>query len=66
MDYLVRFVQWHETFRRPEAESLAELQGLAIEWVSYSHNVGHHLAAGGGQEIGSIMRPNDHYRAPAG
>ncbi|KAI7557862.1 hypothetical protein D0864_15322 [Hortaea werneckii] len=36
MDYLIRFVQQHETFRRPEIESLADLAGYSLEWLSYS------------------------------
>lgn len=36
MEYLIRFVQWHETFRRPEIDALAEMHGLNLEWVSYS------------------------------
>lgn len=40
MEYLIRFVQMHETFRKPETEALAEIVGLRIEWISYSENVG--------------------------
>lgn len=36
MDYLIRFVQAHETFRRPELEALARLAGVDIEIVFYS------------------------------
>ncbi|KAI6809861.1 RNA methylase family UPF0020 protein [Hortaea werneckii] len=36
MEYLIRFVQQHETFRRPEIESLADLAGYSLEWLSYS------------------------------
>ncbi|KAI7103767.1 hypothetical protein KC352_g37434, partial [Hortaea werneckii] len=36
MEYLIRFVQQHETFRRPEIESLADLAGYSVEWLSYS------------------------------
>ncbi|KAK5120525.1 hypothetical protein LTR85_006180 [Meristemomyces frigidus] len=38
MDYLIRFVQIHETFRKPETDSLAEMAGLDIEWLSYSED----------------------------
>ncbi|KAK5130215.1 hypothetical protein LTR08_002300 [Meristemomyces frigidus] len=38
MDYLIRFVHIHETFRQPETEALAELAGLQIEWLSYSED----------------------------
>lgn len=40
MDYLIRFIQTHETFRQPEIEALAELNEVKIEWLSYSHDVG--------------------------
>jgi tRNA (guanine10-N2)-methyltransferase len=36
MDYLIRFVQAHEAFRRPELEALASLAGVEIEIVFYS------------------------------
>lgn len=39
MEYLVRFVQAHETFRRPELEALADLAGIEIEFVEYSKYV---------------------------
>ena len=39
MEYLVRFVQMHETFRQPEIDALADLEGLEIDWVSYSEDV---------------------------
>lgn len=39
MDYLIRFIQMHETFRRPETEALAELHGIEIEWLFYSDDV---------------------------
>lgn len=40
MDYLVRLVQWHETFRRHEIDALADLAGIGFEWIEYSENVG--------------------------
>ena len=40
MNYLIRFIQTHETFRRPETEALATLNDISLEWVSYSENVG--------------------------
>ena len=40
MDYLIRFVQFHENFRKPEIEALAELTNVKIEWVFYSDDVG--------------------------
>lgn len=39
MDYLIRFVQWHETFRKPEINALADLNQLDIEWISYCGQV---------------------------
>lgn len=39
MEYLIRFVQTHETFRRPETEAIAELYGLPLEWVLYDEDV---------------------------
>ena len=38
-DYLIRFVQVHETFRRPEIEALAVLADINIEFLSYSEYV---------------------------
>lgn len=52
MEYLIRFVQQHETFRKPEVEALAELLKIKFRWVSYSDDVGsisvHSQVAGGG------------------
>ena len=39
MDYLIRFAQQHETFRRPEIEALAVVGNLDIEFLYYSENV---------------------------
>jgi tRNA G10 N-methylase Trm11 len=40
MEYLIRFVHQHETFRKPEVDSLAELFNIKIRWISYSEHVG--------------------------
>ena len=40
MEYLIRFIQTHETFRQPEIDALAELHGIELEWLDYSHDVG--------------------------
>ncbi len=40
MDYLIRLVQVHQTFRRPEIEALAILAGTNVEFVYYDDNVG--------------------------
>ena len=47
MDYLIRFVHIHETFRQPETDALAELAALKIEWLSYSEDVRASLMAKG-------------------
>lgn len=39
MDYLIRFVQIHETFRKPEVETLAVLADVDVEFLSYSEDV---------------------------
>lgn len=39
MEYLIRFIQMHESFRKAETEALAELFGLQIEWVFHSEHV---------------------------
>lgn len=39
MEYLIRLVQVHETFRRPELESLARLHGIDLHIVEYSDDV---------------------------
>ncbi|KAK0335947.1 hypothetical protein LTR02_001595 [Friedmanniomyces endolithicus] len=36
MDYLIRFLQVHETFRQPETEALARLAGVQFEWIFYA------------------------------
>ena len=40
MDFLLRFVQVHETFRKPEIEALAVLANVNVEFLSYNENVG--------------------------
>ena len=39
MDYLIRFVQVHESFRRPEIEALAVLANVNVEFLHYSEIV---------------------------
>ena len=39
MDFLIRFVQVHESFRRPEIQALAVLANVNVEFLSYSENV---------------------------
>lgn len=43
MDYLIRFIQTHDTFRKPETEALATLNGIKLEWLFYSEDVCHVL-----------------------
>lgn len=38
-EYLVRFVQMHESFRIPELQAAAELAGVPLEIVDYSDDV---------------------------
>lgn len=40
MEYLIRFAQAHETFRRPEIEALASLAGIDLEIIFYDEFVG--------------------------
>ena len=39
MDFLIRFVQTHESFRKPEIEALAVLANVDVDFLSYSENV---------------------------
>lgn len=39
MEYLIRLIQIHETFRRPELEALAEIANIKLEFVFYSADV---------------------------
>lgn len=39
MDFLVRFVQVHESFRKPELEALAELQAIHLKVLQYQPDV---------------------------
>ncbi len=39
MDYLIRFVQVHESFRRPEIEALAAIENVHVELLDYSECV---------------------------
>lgn len=42
MEYLIRLIQIHETFRKPELEALAEIANIKMEFVFYSANVSNH------------------------
>ena len=39
MDFLIRFVQIHETFRKPEIEALAVLASVNVEFLFYTETV---------------------------
>ena len=39
MEYLVRFAQVLETFRKPEIEALASLANVGVHWVAYDECV---------------------------
>ena len=39
MDYLIRFIQMHETFRKPEIDALSQVAEARIDWISYSDDV---------------------------
>ncbi|KAH9904068.1 S-adenosyl-L-methionine-dependent methyltransferase [Xylariomycetidae sp. FL2044] len=36
MEYLIRFSQWHETFRLPEIQAIAVAEGINLQVISYS------------------------------
>ena len=40
MEFLIRLVQVHETFRKPEIVALAAVAGLDIDIIQYEHDVG--------------------------
>ena len=39
MDFLIRFSQVHESFRKPEIEALAQLFDLEYQWIHYKEYV---------------------------
>lgn len=39
MDYLIRLVQVHESFRKPEIQALAVLANINVEFLVYSERV---------------------------
>lgn len=41
MEYLVRFAQVHESFRKAELEALADLSGICVDFLDYSQYVRH-------------------------
>lgn len=45
MDYLVRFVQLHESFRKAELEALADLYGINMEFLHYDQYVRYYMFA---------------------
>jgi hypothetical protein len=42
MDFLIRFSQSHETFRLPEIQALALIEGIDMKAISYSLDVSQH------------------------
>jgi tRNA G10 N-methylase Trm11 len=40
MEFLVRLVQQHESFRKPELEALGQLHNLELKFVTYNETVG--------------------------
>jgi tRNA (guanine10-N2)-methyltransferase len=44
MEYLIRFAQCHENFRKPEIQALATLVGADIEFLSYNDHVSDELS----------------------
>jgi tRNA G10 N-methylase Trm11 len=45
MEYLVRFAQVHETFRKPELEALAVVANVQLEILKYNPTVRYTLPA---------------------
>ena len=39
MEFLIRMVQVHETFRKAELEALAALENVKLQWVVYNEYV---------------------------
>lgn len=56
MDYLVRFVQVHESFRKPEIEALAVLANVDVGLLAYSERVG----------LSSVNEASDSSSIPSG
>lgn len=44
MDYLIRFVQIHESFHKPEVEALAILANVNVEFLFYDERVGSQIS----------------------
>ncbi|WPG99592.1 Hypothetical protein R9X50_00241000 [Acrodontium crateriforme] len=58
MEYLIRFAQLHETFRKPETDSLAELTGVTIDWEFYSEKSPYSIVRLDGGEWNSARARN--------
>ena len=52
MEYLIRFAQVHETFRRPELEAIAVLADVDLEILEYTDDVGTNRLGQGGASGG--------------
>lgn len=59
MEYLIRFAQVHESFRRPEIQALAALAKIELEIISYNEFVGVSLHISSGCGSPSIPDCND-------
>lgn len=45
MEYLVRFVQMHESFRKAELEAMADLYRIKMEFLHYNQYVRYYVFA---------------------
>lgn len=57
-EYLVRFAQVHESFRKAEITALAEVAGIPFEIVEYNDDVGEYLRTSSVVEIFSSKLPS--------
>jgi hypothetical protein len=59
MEYLIRFAQVHESFRRPEIQALAALAEIDLEIICYNEFVGVLFTISSGCGSPSISDCND-------
>jgi tRNA G10 N-methylase Trm11 len=59
MEYLIRFAQVHESFRRPEIQALAALAEIDLELICYNEFVGVLFTISSGCGSPSISGCND-------
>ena len=60
MDYLIRFVQIHENFRRPEIEALAVVAQTNLELVDYTELVRRFFLIRDGVDEELTVKLDDH------